>query len=736
MIKKSCFYLVLLLSFFNVYKAVGQQDNFKTKAALETEAYTYLNSADYVTAYGLFDKLHAKYPNERDYKEKLGLCCIYYPEKKVRALEIFLEMSAKYKSPYYDYFLGKAYQVNYKFDEAIAVLEALITKLSSSKKKEDLAMVEDAQQGINNCKNGKNLTLNKVFADIKNIGAPINTSGLEYVPVITADESLIYFTYSGEKSVGGKQAYYVTPDADAGATDGYFYGEDVYYSSRNADGTYSEPKPIESINTKGQEAAIGISPDGQTMFIFNSSGSDSGDIFVSKLNGVNWEKPVRLNSNINTDGYWEGSCSISGDGRYLYFASERQGGAGGRDLYVSELVNGDWGVATNLGSNINTKLDDDAPFIHPDGITLFFSSKGHLSIGGYDIMFSVKRDNAWTEPKSMGIPLNTTEDDNYYVINSKGDRGFFSSNRAGSGGLGNFDIYSVTPGILGEKPIIALIKGVVYGNDKPVEAKIEVVKTALSLNIGPYYSNQASGKFLFALSPGSIYHVKVSAEGYDSVEEDLDIGALNSYMEKNKDFYLYSPGMAKNKSEGNTTDTTKKENTADQTKSPEQILKENTKTKGGLKEQTTKIEGASGVNKDEETGAASDSPCTETLPDFTPLKGKSLNSKDQYNLLLKIAGNYCSQNLVFKVQIGAYKSSDNFKSTNLNTLGKIESQTDPDGLTRFTQKQFKTLKEAERHRQKLIGKGNKDAWIVVFSDGKRYTLEDLIMVDFLGKTVN
>lgn len=727
MIKTNTLFLVILLALFGAPVA-NAQEAIKTKVAQEIEAYTYLNSQDYKTAYTLFDKLHAKYPNEVDYYEKLGICCVFYPEKKARAIEIFKEMSEKYKNPYYDYFLGKAYHVNYRFDEALNVLEALVTKLENSKKKEDQAIVADANLGIMNCKNGKELIANKVFADIKNIGAPINSDEKEYVPVITADESMMYFTYRGQKSVGGKQPFYAKPDESSGGADGYFYAEDIYYSTKNGDSAYSTPKPIESINTKGFEAAIGISPDGQTLFTFNSSGSDSGDIFVSKLNGVDWEKPVRMNSNINTDGYWEGSCSISADGRYLYFASERPGGLGGRDIWVSELVNGGWAQATNLGSKINTKYDDDAPFIHPDGLTLFFSSKGHMSIGGYDIMFTVKKDNDWADPKSMGIPLNTTEDDNYYVINSKGDRGFFSSNRAGSGGLGDYDIYTVTPGILGERPVIALLKGVIYGDEKLIEGKIEIVKTAKNENIGPYYSNKVTGKYLVALSPGSRYHIKVSANGFETFEEDLDIESLNVYMEKNKDFHLYSPGNGPTKTPQSLIDTTAARKTGSNN-----IIE--TKTEAINNPEPVKKEIVNKKQSTENTTSDS-SPCNELLPDFAPFKGKSLNNEADYLKLLDAAGSYCAKNLIFKVQVGAYRNPTNFKSESIKNLGKVESNTYPDGLTRFTQKEFKTLKEAERHRQKLIGKGVKDAWIVVFSDGKRYTLEDLIMVDFLGKTVN
>src|SRR6218665_839768 len=469
MVKTTCLHLVIIFILLSVFQSKGQT-KIKTKEELEIEAYSALNSQEYTKAYNLFDKLHAKYPDDADYQEKLGICCLYYPEKKARAIELFKAMSEKYKTSLYEYYLGKAYHINYKFDEALGILEPLVLKLANSKKASDKAIVDDATLGIINCQNGRILIKNKVFADIKNIGSPVNTEDNEYVPVITTDESVMYFTYRGKNSLGGKQNFaagkktiQLVPDSEG------VYTEDIYYSTKEADSNYSLPKPVKSINTKGYEAAIAISPDGQTLFTFASSEADSGDIFMSRLNGETWEAPVRLNSNINTANYWEGSCSITADGRRLYFASEMPGGMGGRDIWVSELVNGDWGPAINLGPKINTIYDEDAPFIHPDGITLFFSSEAHLSIGGYDIMFSVKKDNDWTEPKSMGIPLNTTEDDNYYVINYKGDKGFFSSNRAGSGGYGNYDIYSVTPGILGEKPIVALLTGTVYGDDTPIE---------------------------------------------------------------------------------------------------------------------------------------------------------------------------------------------------------------------------------------------------------------------------
>lgn len=739
--------LLILLLVVTVSPVWSQQ----SKTEMEDQAFMSFNSGDYANAYVLYDKLHAKYPKEEEYNLKLGLCCLNYPDKNARAIEIFQEMNSKSKTATTDYYLGKAYHVNYKFDEALGILEPLVAALAGSKKEEDKAIVADATLGILNCKNGKYLIQNKVIADITNIGSPVNTSELEAVPVITADESMMIFTYAGSKSMGGKQNETLKPDANGK------YLTDIYKSSKNADGSWTTPDPINAVNTNGNDAAIAISPEGQRLFVFISDAKNPGDIYVSKLIDNEFSKPEPLNANINTPDAWEGSCSISADGRFLYFSSERAGGLGGRDLYVSEMVNGDWGPAVNLGPKINTLYDDDAPFIHPDGLTLFFSSKGHLSIGGYDILFSIKKDNDWTEPKSMGIPLNTTGDDSFYVINSKGDKGFFSSYRANSGGKGEKDIYMVTPGILGDKPVVALLKGVVYGNDKPVEAKIEVVKAGKE-NVGPYTSNKTTGKYLMALSPGSVYKIKIISEGFEPVEENLDIENLNAYMEKNKDFYLYSADIAAAKkaatdsvakkemavatpttpatetkpTETNPTEPKKEEpaSVSEPVKTEKPVKTKKTKEPKKPKEETP----VGNVEPAEKNSSSTD--CNDQLPDLTPLKSKSLNDPSYYSQLLSLAGNYCSTGVAFKVQIGAYRMPDNFKYTNLNGLGKVESETYPDGITRFTQKEFKTLKDADKHRKKVISKGVADAWIVVFKDGKRFTLEDFIMVDFQSKIIN
>ena len=175
---------------------------------------------------------------------------------------------------------------------------------------------------------------------------------------------------------------------------------------------------------------------------------------------------------------------------------------GERDLYVTKkTASGDWGEPVNLGPKINTPYNDDAPFLHADGKTLFFSSEGHNSMGGYDIFYTTITDVGFTDPVNLGYPVNTTEDDIYYVISADGERGYYASNR--KGGFGQQDIYVASPGFRGEKPVLALVVGYVKKDDKPVDATITVSDSATGENKGTFHSNSATGKYIIALTPGS-----------------------------------------------------------------------------------------------------------------------------------------------------------------------------------------------------------------------------------------
>jgi hypothetical protein len=317
----------------------------------------------------------------------------------------------------------------------------------------------------------------------------------------------------------------------------------------------------------------------------------------------------------------------------------------------------------------------------------------------------------------MGYPLNTTDDDRFYVMNASGQKGYFSSNRVSNGGNGSSDIFTVTPGILGEKPVLAMVLGYVYGNDKAITAQIEITKKSNGEKVGPFTSNIKTGKYLVALSPGENYTFHIRSADFGEITEDLDIAKLTKFVELRKDFHMVKDGYIDPHNVKNLND----------------IL-------AGLDTLTSipdSIKSIPNTVVNPSDNATPKQPCDEfkTL-DFSTLKGKSLNDINAYRKLLAIGDKICADKMTFKVQIGAYRHPENYKYEKLKEYGTPETISYPDGITRFTQGQFYGIKAAEEQRQKAIRKGQKDAWIVGFIDGKRYTLEELIMVDFYNKNIS
>lgn len=715
---------ILFLLFFLVGVIKAQPKNEKISRLAE-DAEVYMEDEDWDKAYDCYDRIIQIDDKNPFFKFRKGVCALHLADKKEETIRLFKEViQISPDDKIVLYFLGRAYHHDYQFESAIKYFDEYLAS-----NPEDQNYIEEANQFKTNSQFGINLTKTMVEADIKHLGPPINTIDNEYTPVISADESVLIYTYRGPKSIGGLQNEKLKPDPF-----GVYY-EDIYTSKKITDSIWGEPVSIgDNINTNHSDASVALSPDGQELYTFYSDDKNGGDIYVCHLEGESWSKPVPLNSNINTK-YWEGSCSVTADGKYLYFASERPGGYGKKDLYVStKQANGSWGPAENLGPIINTKNNDDDPFIHPDGITLFFSSQGHKSIGGFDIMYSIKKDGKWIEPTNMGYPLNTTDDDRYYVITAKGDRGYFSSDRNSKQDGGHQDIYTVTPGVVGERPVLAMVIGNIFGNDVPMEASVEIIKKSSGEVIGPFHSNKKTGKYLVALSPGENYTFKIKAESFEDYQEDFDIARLSKFVEIRKDFHLAKDGYI----DPHIQDVKKLNDILTNMLDTITSLESYNKIMDSIKVVETI------ANKDTtkktitpvETPIESTDMCAAFKSlDFSALKNKSLNSPEVYKMLLAIGDKVGCSKIQFKVQIGAYRHPENFKWNHLSSFGIPEEVPYPDGITRFTQGKFSTITDAEKLRQKAIAKGQKDAWIVGFIDGKRYTLEELIMVDFFNKNI-
>jgi outer membrane protein OmpA-like peptidoglycan-associated protein len=410
-------------------------------------------------------------------------------------------------------YLGKAQHINYKFDEALISLDKFKTYLTP----EDKELMRMTEQVISWCKNAKVLVAAPVNMKVENIGGQLNSAFPDYSPVVTADESQMFFTSRRPNTTGGK----------IDIRDNMYF-EDIYSATRSDSGWGNVKNVGPPVNTDGHDATIGISIDGQKLFMYRDDKGD-GNIYTSDLQGDKWMAPVKLNENINSS-KWEGSVSESADGNTLYFSSEREGGFGGKDIYKSKkLPNGQWGKATNMGPSVNTPFDDDAPFIHPDGITLYFSSQGHSSMGGFDIFYCSLNDSGnWSKPVNMGYPINTTDDDIFYFPTADNRRAYYSSFR--SDGYGEKDIYMLTLPEKTEAPL-AVYSGEMTSvlGGVPEGATITVKDNATGEVVGIYTPNSSTGKYLFILPPGKNYNIAYEAEGYLFQSENLDVTDSSSY---------------------------------------------------------------------------------------------------------------------------------------------------------------------------------------------------------------
>jgi outer membrane protein OmpA-like peptidoglycan-associated protein/Tol biopolymer transport system component len=481
-------------------QVVDEQETVLTLYAKYTEGQTYLDDGNFSAAIPVFQELLKKDPENANYCFKLGFSYLNTLADNKKALEYLekasLSISKKFKESSTEknapietlFYLGKAFHVNNMFDNAINSFNSMLPMLSRT----DSILMKEIRQNISYSVNAKEFIKKPVQITIENLGAVINTQYSEHSPVFSADESVLIFTSKREGNTGGLLTL-----------NGQFY-EDIYISNKE-NGKWSAPKSISaSINTSGHEASIGLSVDGQTLLIYKDDDGD-GNIYISELNGDNWSIPKKLGNMINTK-YRESHASLSADGKSLYFASSRPGGYGGMDIYVSRLLpNGEFSEAQNLGSKVNSPFDEDGPFIHPDGQTLFFSSQGHNSMGGFDIFMATMEEGTIlvTDIVNMGYPINTTGDDVFYNPTPDGNRAYYASFR--EGGKGQNDIFLITLSGDNEK-LLTVITGILTVNDNPsADASITVTDKETQEIVGSYIPNAKSGKFLFVLQADRKY---------------------------------------------------------------------------------------------------------------------------------------------------------------------------------------------------------------------------------------
>lgn len=526
------------------------QVNAQSTASLVADADKLYGKKQYQKAIDLYLQALEANPDDAALNLKIGLSYLY-SETKSKA--------AKYISKTYrlnpnindeiDYHLGVAFQNTNEFTKAIEHFERF------KKARKNLAEIADKR--IEECRIADSLSHYELNVIIENAGPHVNSRFHDYAPIISADGKTLIFTSNrveNEKEV---------KEGTKGSREPILY-EDIYVT-RKTSGGWEPPKKISSnINNVYNDAAASLSPDGKTLFLYYEEGE--GDIYTSQLQGDEWTKPAPLNKNINTQAFWETSASLSADGKKLYFASNRPGGIGELDLYVSELDSkGNWGKAVNLGPKINTPENEDSPFIHPDNVTLYFSSDGLPSLGNSDIFVSEFRNNVWQKPENLGWPINTWEYDGFFTLSADKKSGYFSTLK--EGGLGDSDIYSITflepkfkpkpkPVVMVEekkpkpKPkntdfidpsieksknekVVSVLKGKVIDENtaEPLSATISLVNNETKQVLSRINVDSLTGNFELVIPHGGNYGVLTEKAGYLFNSINFNLPKFAEYQE-------------------------------------------------------------------------------------------------------------------------------------------------------------------------------------------------------------
>jgi hypothetical protein len=416
--------ILLVLQLTILFSLYSQAEPDYREMFLEAESYFLFE--EYNEALPIYLRLNSAFPENDNYNYKIGVCYLNDPYQKDKAID-YLEKAIQninqdYKDNSYKetaappeayFYLGNAYRINNQIDKAIETYK--LFKELSDPEVYDHELVDEQ---IKACNNAIELKNKPVDIDISNLGERINTRFSDINPVVSGDETKMVYIQ--------EQQFY-----------------DAVFFSEKIDGNWSYPRLIiPELGVDEDAYPTGLSYDGSELLIYRSD-NFIGDIYHSKLVDGFWTNLTKLNENINTK-YWESHACYSRTGDTLYFTSNRKGGYGGLDIYISiKDQEGEWGVPINLGPVINSKYNEETPYITQDGKTLYFSSYGHYNIGGYDVLYStLLDDNTWAVPINAGFPINTTDDDIFFNPVQNGNYAYFPR-FIEEEGYGRTDIYKL-----------------------------------------------------------------------------------------------------------------------------------------------------------------------------------------------------------------------------------------------------------------------------------------------------
>ncbi len=507
--------MLLLITTDNL---VAQQTKPKSHPGFEPEdAEEHFRHNNFLMALKVYKELYRGDKTNIDYNYKIAQCYLNTNINKKEAIA-YLEFVIKQEK--YDpealFDLGRAYHYANRFDDAINTFNKYKAKASSKS-------VEKVEREIEMCNNGKELVKFPVKVSFENL-RDLNSEYPDYYPFTTSNESFLIFTSRRKGNTGA-----ATPEVDG------YYSSDIYIASVK-NGIFSKPKNAgTAVNGAFDEQCVGLAPDGSSMIVYIDNISDVGNLYQSKQTKENFTKPVKLADVIN-EGF-ETSGSFSPDGSIFFFASDRPGGKGLTDIYmVKKLPTGDWAVPQAITA-INTKYREDSPFMASDGKTLYFSSEGHSSMGGFDLFKTVysEETGTWSPPKNLGYPINDSQDNRTISFSKDNKFGYISSCR--EGGMGDLDIYRIAFDEL--NPRYTVVMGKIQFADslshKSMHALITLKDVKSSKRVGSYTPIPNSGNYVMAIAPGK-YTMTIEAPGcapYNYPLTILDLGSWQPEMNLN-----------------------------------------------------------------------------------------------------------------------------------------------------------------------------------------------------------
>ncbi len=491
-------YLIIAFVIFGFSKLEAQD--------YRKEGDSFFEELNYKAAIEQYEKAFKKDSSEVELRHNMAICYLNLNIDRKVAIPLLEWVTKQEKFDEYAWYdLARAYHYNHQFDKAIATYKKYI---ANGKDDEFLKL---AKLGQKQCKSAKKLIPKPIDVDFFPLNDEINTEHNEFQPYIPADESTLVFT--SDEKYDSRYKIHIN---------------NIYITEKEG-ADWDRPRRVGVVNSSEDEFVAGLAANDKYLFIKYQRYEAFDDIFIAEKDIMRIGRPENLGEKINS-GAVESGATLSYSGDTLIFSSNRDGGKGGMDLWMSiKLPNGEWGIPINLGEPINTPYDEDFPHIMPDGKTMFFSSTGHTSMGGYDV-FKTKLNNEgkWGKPQNFGYPVNNTYD-NYTIAMSRNYRYAYVSD-VREEGKGGMDIYRVVFKNVGAG--FFLHKGTFTNNEnQPVNLDelelppIEVYNAGTEKLVGKYKYNMQKEEFVMALKPGE-YNLKIDIKGYAPVNEKVIVPDL------------------------------------------------------------------------------------------------------------------------------------------------------------------------------------------------------------------